>query len=222
MQYQTRSQWGARPPKSRRSISDTNKIYVHHSVTAGTGGAQEVRQIQTFHMDGRGWADIAYNWLVDDDGVIYEGRGWNVAGGATKGENTTSIAVCYLGNADDQDPTDAAKAGINTVIAQATADMGKQDVRGHRNAPGASTVCPGRHLMQWLVNGRPDGTDEEDMDWRDETAFIMMVEQKYKYTGPNHRDPTPHDVQYWLGRYRAGDDPDWLMRAIVAGLESET
>ena len=62
-------------------------VYVHHS--AGPQ-QQTVRTIQNFHMDSRGWSDIAYNWLVNDQGDIFEGRGWGIVGGATKNENSTS------------------------------------------------------------------------------------------------------------------------------------
>lgn len=33
----------------------------------------QVRQIQTFHMESRGFNDIAYNYLVGGDGAIYVG-----------------------------------------------------------------------------------------------------------------------------------------------------
>ena len=40
---------------------------------------------------GQGKDDIRYNFLIGQDGVIYEGRGWNVAGQHTVGEDDTSI-----------------------------------------------------------------------------------------------------------------------------------
>ena len=35
--------------------------------------------------------DIRYNFLIGQDGVIYEGRGWGVVGQHTKGENSMSV-----------------------------------------------------------------------------------------------------------------------------------
>jgi len=35
--------------------------------------------------------DIKYNFLIDQDGVIYEGRGWGVVGQHTKGRDSHSI-----------------------------------------------------------------------------------------------------------------------------------
>jgi len=41
----------------------------------------EVRKIQDFHMGpGRNWWDIGYNFLIGEDGRIYEGRGFDAQG----------------------------------------------------------------------------------------------------------------------------------------------
>lgn len=36
--------------------------------------------VQNYHMDTKGWADIGYNFLVGEDGLAYEGRGWDRLG----------------------------------------------------------------------------------------------------------------------------------------------
>lgn len=38
-----------------------------------------------------GLDDIKYNFLIDEQGVIYEGRGWGVVGQHTVGMNSGSI-----------------------------------------------------------------------------------------------------------------------------------
>ena len=41
----------------------------------------EVRKVQDFHMGpGRNWWDIGYNFLIGEDGRIYEGRGFDAQG----------------------------------------------------------------------------------------------------------------------------------------------
>lgn len=55
------------------------------------------RIIQTYHMESRGWDDIGYNFLVGGDGNGYEGRGWNKQGAHTKGFNTKSICIAFIG-----------------------------------------------------------------------------------------------------------------------------
>ena len=38
-----------------------------------------------------GWADIGYSFLVGEDGNVYEGRGWSLAGAHCIGYNSKSI-----------------------------------------------------------------------------------------------------------------------------------
>jgi len=44
-----------------------------------------------------GWNDIAYSFLVCEDGRVYEGRGWNVEGAHTLGYNTIALGICFIG-----------------------------------------------------------------------------------------------------------------------------
>src|SRR5690606_37512095 len=88
MKIITRAQWGARPPRSVHRIAlPTPRLLVHHSADDRQGTAA-VRAHQAFHMDSRGWSDIAYAFLIDANGNINEGRGPGVAGGHTAGDNT--------------------------------------------------------------------------------------------------------------------------------------
>lgn len=152
MRYVSRAGWGARPPKSKSYIRGSNGIYVHHS--AGPT-SQTCKQIQNYHMDAKGWVDIAYSWLVDKNGTIYEGRGWGVAGAHTAGYNSSSHAVCYIGNTSASAAPAVAKAAINTVINEHNRRYGSGYVRPHNAV--ASTACPGTDLTKWVNSGRPGG-----------------------------------------------------------------
>jgi uncharacterized protein with LGFP repeats len=52
--------------------------WVHHTVNANDYSSAEVpgiiRSIYAYHMQGRGWSDIGYNFLVDRFGRLWEGR----------------------------------------------------------------------------------------------------------------------------------------------------
>jgi hypothetical protein len=152
--YISRDQWGARPPKAKTILTpgQIEGIFVHHTVT-GTGPdeAAIVRQVQAFHMDSKGWNDIAYNWLVGQSGNIYEGRGWLANGGHTQGWNFTSHAVCFIGNSDTDVPSEAAKRSLNIVIEESLKRFG-----GFVKPHGAvnETGCPGQNLAKWIVEGR--------------------------------------------------------------------
>lgn len=220
MIYQTRSDWRAHQPRRAfHTIRPTKILFLHHAAGYQWGGALAVREIQALHQDDRGWKDIAYNWLVDAAGTIFEGRGWFKAGGATKGWNTWSHSICYIGNAEQVHPTQAALSSIAAVGAEAERLMGPQSWRPHNSA--ASTLCPGKHLIAWLNDGRPTQEDEMAAEWQEKVAFVLGVEQAYRHTGPNTREPTPAEVNYWGERYDNGDDPTWLLAALRDGLSKE-
>lgn len=151
----TRAQWGARAPKRTPvGISEpTPDLWIHHTADE-LHGASGVRAAQAFHMDSRGWSDIGYSFLVDDDGLVYEGRGFGIAGGHTEGHNFTSHAISFMGNFDNRRPTPAAlTAGAELVRLGATGGHWRGITGGHRDASGASTACPGRYLeaeLPWL------------------------------------------------------------------------
>jgi hypothetical protein len=105
----TRAQWGA--DESLRNgfagYSDTIKVgFVHHtttpnSYTSTAQAAAQIRAIYAYDTNGLHWSDIAYNFLVDKWGNVYEGRAGGVdkpvIGAHTAGFNDESFAVAALG-----------------------------------------------------------------------------------------------------------------------------
>lgn len=148
-----RSAWGARQPKGVHRIARTPRLWLHHTVTAEAPSAKVIKQIQNYHMDSKGWKDIAYSFLVDVGGQSWEGRGALVAGGHTAGDNTSSHAICAVGNFDANMPPAAMIEGIAQLVAHGYRSgwwTTKTITGGHREAPGASTACPGRHLFAMI------------------------------------------------------------------------
>lgn len=143
----TRKEWGARPPRRRHNIPTPTRDLVEHHTVGDYRGAAGIRAIQDFHMDGRGWSDIAYSFVVDRRTLkVYEGRGFGIAGGHTKGHNTTSHAICVTGNFDLYQPTDALLRRIAELV-QLGYRLSKWPDRltgGHRDF--GSTACPGKYL----------------------------------------------------------------------------
>ncbi|MCD4685905.1 MAG: N-acetylmuramoyl-L-alanine amidase, partial [Anaerolineae bacterium] len=122
----TRAAWGARAPNHqatyetgfysldnpegwREYTGDIRTTYrtvvVHHSAEYDTDDLTTVRFIQNLHMDTRGWADLAYHFLVGKTGTIYEGRALNVRGTHTAEFNTGSVGVVFLGYLHLEQPT---------------------------------------------------------------------------------------------------------------------
>lgn len=152
MDIVSRKEWGARAPKSRIATTwgRRTEFVVHHS--EGPPKAS-IRSVQDFHMDVRRWSDIAYNFLVRDDGTIYEGRGWLTVGAHATGHNTSGIGVCYIGY---DAPTPEAKASIRALYDYACAKAGHQLLKkGHGQLSQNSTDCPGSKLLAWVKAGMP-------------------------------------------------------------------
>ncbi|MER7500429.1 N-acetylmuramoyl-L-alanine amidase [Nonomuraea pusilla] len=151
MQIVTRAGWHARAPRARTTVpwSARTEFFVHH--TDGPE-SQPIRSIQDFHMGPqRGWSDVGYNFLVDDDGVVYEGRGWLVVGAHCPNHNRTGIGVAYIGK---NAPTDAAKQSIRWLYDEACRRAGRQ-LRKLCHGDRYPTECPGPALRAWVHAGMP-------------------------------------------------------------------
>jgi hypothetical protein len=84
------------------------KIIIHHTVTENNpvDVAASLRSIYYYHAVTRGWGDIGYNFVVDWNGNVYEGRfgGPNVVGGHALQYNPGSIGIALLGNFSSVSP----------------------------------------------------------------------------------------------------------------------
>jgi hypothetical protein len=132
-----RAAWAA--DEGRRGVSEfdevVEKIVVHHTgIDDGSGNwAGQVRDIYEFET-ASGYRDIAYHFLVDPTGVIYEGRwardypagvepdgedtgGRSVRGGHARGHNPRTIGVALLGDYTAGEPSEAALAALVEVLA---------------------------------------------------------------------------------------------------------
>lgn len=170
----TRAEWGAKRPKSRRLIQlPVKKLWLHH--TAGSErGAAGVRRIQDFHMapkpHGRGWSDGAYSWVYcPSERTFFEMRGAGVAGAHTQGYNSTSHALCIMGNFDRDAVPDTLVADVAEFV-RWHAEFGPDRISGgHRDV--GSTSCPGGNLYRRIpdinaVAGDPSRfvpTEEDDV-----------------------------------------------------------
>lgn len=172
MDIHPRASWAAAPPRSRASIHlPSPRLWLHHTAGAMARGtiatvAVVLRAIQRFHQSpppaGRGWVDIAYSFLVDQEGRAWEGRGAGVAGGHTRGDNTGSHAICVMGDHDIHPVPESVIDGVARLQRHGAARgwWPPRITGGHQQAPGAATSCPGRHLMRVLpeINRRAVGT----------------------------------------------------------------
>ncbi|XP_076750760.1 peptidoglycan-recognition protein LC [Xylocopa sonorina] len=103
VRFVERDEWGAQPPAAPLTKMKLPVPYViiSHTVTDFCTTQSEctfrVRMAQTFHIESRKWSDIAYNFLVGGDGLIYVGRSWNYMGAHSFGFNNRSIGISFIG-----------------------------------------------------------------------------------------------------------------------------
>jgi hypothetical protein len=80
-----------------------------------------VKAIQLYHVQGNGWNDIGYNFLVDRFGTVYEGRyggiDRNVVGAHALGFNTGSVGIAVLGTYGSAAPSRAAQDSVARLLA---------------------------------------------------------------------------------------------------------
>ena len=95
-----------------RSDVGIRHAIVHHTVNVNDYTMNDVPDllygIQRYHMDTRGWDDIAYNFIIDRFGRIWQAREAEllepITGAHTTGFNAESIGVALLGTFSDRDP----------------------------------------------------------------------------------------------------------------------
>lgn len=169
------------------------QVFIHHTAGAAAptiGRAlTQWREVQAYHMDNRGWTDIAYTKGVAQSGDSLQGRGWERQGGATGPPyDSTSHSICAIGNFEEEHPTPNLLEGIARLIRNGI-DKGYLSsnvaVRAHKDA--AATACPGRHLVaeldriEALVHGGTGATDP-DM-WEDIDDTMERVAKQYRQLG---------------------------------------
>jgi Ca2+-binding RTX toxin-like protein len=112
----SRAQWGADENLRRCGPYYADRLraaYVHHTAGTNTYSRDQadnvVRGIHAFHVQGRGWCDIAYNFLVDRFGRIYEGRYGGISkpliGGHAAGFNTGTTGISAMGDFTSTEPS---------------------------------------------------------------------------------------------------------------------
>lgn len=161
MQIISRADWGARPPKRRDTVfTKTGGIVVHYTAVDSSGVTAHWPQCyerwqrhQNYHMDTKGWNDLAYNFGVCKHGFIFEGRGWEARNGANTPENSSTLSVCV--DVDGNDPLDdAVIANLNNLISEAVSKGWAAQLRGHYQVSTSGTACPGANLKEALDLGR--------------------------------------------------------------------
>jgi N-acetylmuramoyl-L-alanine amidase len=77
-------------------MRDITHIVLHCTATPATMDVG-VAEIRDWHVNGNGWSDIGYHYVVCRDGMVEDGRPVEKAGAHVSGFNTNSIGVALVG-----------------------------------------------------------------------------------------------------------------------------
>jgi len=134
-------------------------IVIHHS--ASETGSAEV--FDRWHR-ARGWDELGYHFVITNgrggpDGKVQVGSRWKKqkwgahCGGTPNNDyNNYGIGICLVGTYSNRLPSRAQRDSLRRLVL-ALADqyrIAPSDVIGHRDAPNASTKCPGDALHRWI------------------------------------------------------------------------
>jgi hypothetical protein len=140
-----------------RTISE---IIVHTTATrqewmATRPVADKVAEIRRWHVDGNGWADIGYHYLIDRNGAIAAGRPLDRVGAHVKGRNAQSIGIALVGGHGgsetdkfDDHYTQAQDAALRGLIGELKARFGDLAVTGHNQY--SAKACPCFYVPTWF------------------------------------------------------------------------
>jgi hypothetical protein len=158
----TRTDWDARPPRAMNlQPSAPTEAFVHHSADPRPEAFDRLaeqkahmRAIQDFHMDVRGWSDIAYHLVVFqpygniDKARIFEGRSWSYVPAAQEGHNTGTLAVCAIGDFRSDELKRNTRYAIGRLLISHDGAHAIKVLAGHRDVD--ATDCPGDKLYRWI------------------------------------------------------------------------
>lgn len=151
-----RCMWGAEPYRGTPTNLSLplSFMYIHHTHTPSEPCltfeqcSADMRSMQRFHQDDRGWDDIGYSFVAGSDGYIYEGRGWLWRGAHTLGHNSIGYGVSFIGDYVTRLPSQHSMGLVRDQLASCAVGGGRLvanfTLQGHRQV--VNTSCPGDAL----------------------------------------------------------------------------
>jgi hypothetical protein len=155
------------PTTAPEYAPDAQRLYVHHTAVFPHYLPEEaddaVRAMCISHVESRGFSDIGYNFLIDQYGVIYQGRIGGilrpVVGAHASGFNQGSVGVAVIGNFEENDVPAAALEALDELLTW-LADWHGIDpgaVTPHVSTGGATTRFPaGEEVALAAISGHRD------------------------------------------------------------------
>jgi len=138
-------EWCPLPFVTYGKMRHIERIIIHH--TAG-GIHETMESIRELHVNGRGWSDIGYHYVIDRTGGLNLARpNWRV-GAHCRGYNSTSIGIAVMGNFEENEFEHVTELG--NLLREMKRRFPDAVIRKHNDY--GATLCPGKHLVKWLTD----------------------------------------------------------------------
>lgn len=204
-----RSEWGALPPESvtLRDPTTLGGVVVHwfgspRAAKTHAACPALLRAVQRAHMAGE-FNDIAYNHLVCQHGVIFEGRGFGVQTGANgnRAVNEQYAAVCVMIGKGDHPAASALDELCAAIWLWRARGTGREVLR-HGTITGSE--CPGPDIGAWV--------DREGYEL-DATPYQHVDSEMFRWFLWRDRGALPEERP--LARVRRRVPPSWWPRYVI-------
>ena len=124
-------------------MRQVKKIILHCTATV-EGQEFDITDVDRWHKK-RGWKSVGYHYLIKQDGTLQVGRSLDEVGSHTKGENSDSIGIVYVGGLDaNKEPKDTMTAyqelTLMELIFSLRTVLHWMPVHGHNEY--SSKACP--------------------------------------------------------------------------------
>lgn len=172
------SEWraGLPAPVASPTFHTVTHHIVHHTAgsNSNTNYTQVVRDIYLLHTEINGWDDIGYNFIIAQDGTLYEGRDpgesrteFEVRGAHFCAKNTGTFGVALLGNYETAQLTEESRERLVNLLSFSLSELNihplstsehrgenLRAISGHRD--GCATLCPGANVYRLLPEIREE------------------------------------------------------------------
>jgi hypothetical protein len=189
LQIRPRSSWGARPAGAGPGELDPRVVVGLAFHWPGEGRrtpyrreeiTRALRDWQRFHMDGRGWSDIAYQVAVDQFGRVWRLRGLETqsAANGSPGVNARYGAVLLVLSEHGEQPSPAMLEAVRLVVAEHRRMFPRSEqLVGHGEIRPTPTACPGPAVNAALKAHQfdPNTGSEDDMTPQDRQLLEQIA-----------------------------------------------
>lgn len=132
-------------------MPNIEKIIVHCSATK-TSHDIGVDEIRKWHVQGNGWSDIGYHFVIRRDGTVENGRDLEIMGAHCKGHNSDSIGICVVGGLDKTGEAEfnfmpEQLAELRRIIVDLKKEYPESTLHGHNEF--SSKACPCFDVPKW-------------------------------------------------------------------------